>query len=33
VQNEDGSCRITINYELNELKENAGIVRFINVEE
>jgi hypothetical protein len=29
VQNEDGSWRIRINYELNELIENAVIVRFI----
>jgi len=29
VQNEDGSRRIRINYELNELIENADIVRFI----
>jgi len=29
VQNEDGSWRIRINYELNELIGNAGIVRFI----
>ena len=29
VQNEDGSCRIRMNYELNELIENADIVRFI----
>jgi hypothetical protein len=29
VQNEDGSWRITMNYELNELTENADIVRFI----
>jgi len=29
VQNEDGSWRIRINYELNELIENADIVRFI----
>jgi hypothetical protein len=29
VQNEDGSWRIRINYELNELIENAGIARFI----
>jgi len=26
VQNEDGSRRIKMNYELNELIENAGIV-------
>jgi hypothetical protein len=29
VQNEDGSWRIRINYELNELIGNADIVRFI----
>jgi hypothetical protein len=29
VQNEDGSWRIRINYELNRLIENADIVRFI----
>jgi hypothetical protein len=29
VQNEDGSWRIRINYELNKLIENADIVRFI----
>jgi hypothetical protein len=29
VQNEDGSWRIRMNYELNELIENAGIIRFI----
>jgi len=29
VQNEDGSWRIRKNYELNELTENADIVRFI----
>ena len=29
VQNEDGSWRIKMNYELNELIENADIVRFI----
>jgi len=29
VQNEDGSWRIRMNYELNELIENAAIVRFI----
>jgi hypothetical protein len=29
VQNEDGSWRIRINYKLNELIENADIVRFI----
>jgi hypothetical protein len=29
VQNEDGSWRIRMNYELNELTENADIVRFI----
>ena len=28
VQNEDGSWRIKMNYELNELIGNAGIVRF-----
>jgi hypothetical protein len=33
VQNEDGSWRIRINYELNELIGNADIVRFIKVEE
>jgi hypothetical protein len=29
VQNEDGSWRIRMNYELNELRGNADIVRFI----
>ena len=29
VQNEDGSWRIRMNYELHELIENANIVRFI----
>jgi len=29
VQNEDGSWRIRINYELNKLTGNAEIVRFI----
>jgi hypothetical protein len=29
VQNEDGSWRIRMNYELKELTENADIVRFI----
>ena len=29
MQNKDGSWRIRINYELNELIENADIVRFI----
>jgi hypothetical protein len=29
VQNEDGSGRIRMNYELNKLIENADIVRFI----
>ena len=29
VQNEDGSCIIRMNYELNKLIENADIVRFI----
>jgi len=29
VQNEDGSWRIGVNYELNELIGNADIVRFI----
>jgi hypothetical protein len=29
VQNEDGSWRIRINYELNELIGNADIIRFI----
>jgi hypothetical protein len=29
VQNEDGSWRIRMNYELNELTEHTGIVRFI----
>jgi hypothetical protein len=29
VQNEDGSWRIRMNYELNELIGNADIVRFI----
>jgi len=33
VQNEDGSCRIRTNYELNELVGNADIVRFIKKEE
>jgi hypothetical protein len=33
VQNEDISWRIKMNYELNELIENADIVRFIKVEE
>jgi hypothetical protein len=28
VLNEDGSWRIIMNYELNELRENADIVRF-----
>jgi len=30
VQNEDGTWRIGMNRELNELIENADIVRFIN---
>jgi hypothetical protein len=30
VQNEDGSWRIRMNYELNELTEHADTVRFIN---
>jgi len=29
VQNEDGSRRIRMNYELNELIENADVLRFI----
>jgi hypothetical protein len=29
VKNEDGSWRIRMNYELNELTENANVVRFI----
>jgi hypothetical protein len=29
VQNEDGSWKIRMNYELNELIRNADIVRFI----
>jgi hypothetical protein len=29
VQSEDGSWRTVMNYELNELIENADIVRFI----
>ena len=29
MQNEDGSWRIRMNYELNKLIENADIVRFI----
>ena len=29
VQNEEGSWRIGMNYELNELIENADIVKFI----
>jgi hypothetical protein len=29
VQNEEGSWRIRMNYELNELIENADTVRFI----
>jgi len=29
VQDKDGSCRIRMNHELNELIRNAGIVRFI----
>jgi hypothetical protein len=33
VQNEDGSWRIRMNYELNELIENADIVRFIKADE
>jgi hypothetical protein len=31
VQNEDGSWRIRMNHELNELIENADIVRFIKI--
>jgi hypothetical protein len=30
LQNEDGSWRIRMNYELKDLIENADIVRFIN---
>jgi len=30
VQNEDGSWRIRMNYELNELTENADIVSEVN---
>jgi hypothetical protein len=33
MQNEDGSWRIRMNYELNELIENADILRFKKVEE
>jgi len=33
TQNEDGSWRIRMNYELDELIENAGIVKFIKIEE
>jgi hypothetical protein len=33
VQNEDGSWRIRMNYELNELIGTADIVKFINLEE
>jgi hypothetical protein len=33
VQNKDGSRRIRMNYELNELIGNAGRVRFIKIEE
>jgi hypothetical protein len=29
VQNEDGSWRIRMNYELNEIIENADVVGFI----
>jgi hypothetical protein len=29
VQNEDGSWRIRLNYELNKLIQNAAVVRFI----
>ena len=29
MQNEDGSCRIKMNYELNKLTENADILRFM----
>jgi hypothetical protein len=29
VQNEDGSWKIRMNYELNELIENANILRFL----
>jgi len=29
VQNEDGSWRIRMNYEMNELIENTDILRFI----
>jgi hypothetical protein len=31
VQNEDGSWRIRMNYELNQLIENSDIVRFIKI--
>jgi hypothetical protein len=31
MQNEDGSWRIRMNYELNEVTENADIVRFIKI--
>jgi hypothetical protein len=31
VQNEDGSWRVRMNYELNELIGNADIVRFIKI--
>jgi len=33
VQNEDGSLRIRMNYEPNELIENADVVRCIKIEE
>jgi hypothetical protein len=33
VQNEDGSWRIRMNHKLNELIENADIVRFVKAEE
>jgi hypothetical protein len=33
VQNEDGSWRIRMNHELNELIENADIVGFVKAEE
>jgi hypothetical protein len=31
VQNKDGPWKIRMNYELNELIENAGIVKFIKI--
>jgi hypothetical protein len=31
VKNEDGFWRIRMNYELNDLTENADIVRFIKI--